>query len=187
MLPNLNEIKSRRKQLGLTQSELAQMANVSQSLIAKIEAGQLIPTYEKAKRLFDALTQEYEKSEVRAKDFMVPTIYSVNPGDSVKRAVRLMESKAVSQLPVLDKGRAVGKISEKTVLNQLSSGNPIDLGKLKVEKVMEESMPIVQEETPLQLVSELLKHNQAVLIARKGKVKGIIAKSDLLKSILKKR
>ena len=186
MLPNLSEIKIRRKQLGLTQAQLAKSAGVSQSLVAKVESGQLVPAYEKAKRLFDALTAEYEKSEPRAKDVMVNTVYSVGPEDSVRRAVRLMESKAVSQLPVLDNCRAVGTIYEKTVLNQLSA-RPVDLSQLKVGKIMEESLPIVQEQTPLRLVSELLRHSQAVLIARQGRVKGIIAKSDLLKSMLRKR
>jgi len=54
MLPELSEIKARRKQLGITQEELAELAEVSQSLIAKIENSSIIPTYDRVKRIFDA-------------------------------------------------------------------------------------------------------------------------------------
>ena len=40
MLPSLDEIAKKRKMLGLTQKELARMAGVSQSSIAKIESGE---------------------------------------------------------------------------------------------------------------------------------------------------
>ncbi len=39
MFPTLEDIAKRRHQLGLKQSELAKAAGVSQSLIAKLEAG----------------------------------------------------------------------------------------------------------------------------------------------------
>ena len=45
----LNEISRLRKQLGLTQAELAKLSGVSQSLIAKLEAGKIEPSYSKAK------------------------------------------------------------------------------------------------------------------------------------------
>ncbi|MFQ5647816.1 MAG: helix-turn-helix transcriptional regulator, partial [Candidatus Aenigmatarchaeota archaeon] len=43
-MQEITEIRKIRKKLGLTQSQLAQEARVSQSLIAKIEAGKLDPT-----------------------------------------------------------------------------------------------------------------------------------------------
>jgi predicted transcriptional regulator len=39
MLPRLDEISKRRRVLGLSQKHLAHLAGVSQSMIAKIEAG----------------------------------------------------------------------------------------------------------------------------------------------------
>ena len=44
MLPSLGEIPKKRKELGLTQSRLALSAGVSQSIIAKIEAGSVEPS-----------------------------------------------------------------------------------------------------------------------------------------------
>jgi len=65
---NLTEIKQLRRKYHLNQKELAQRAEVSQSLIAKIEAGKVEPSYSKAKLIFEALDQLREKEEVKAKD-----------------------------------------------------------------------------------------------------------------------
>ena len=49
----LSEIKKIRKNLGLTQTQLSKRANVSQSLIAKIESGKIDPTFTKTKKIFE--------------------------------------------------------------------------------------------------------------------------------------
>src|SRR3989338_3454114 len=51
MLPELSEIGKRRRRLGVTQTQLAKLAGVSQSLIAKIEAGKVYPHFFKFNRL----------------------------------------------------------------------------------------------------------------------------------------
>ena len=186
MLPEISEIKARRKQLGLTQAQLAEMAAVSQSLVAKVEAGSLTPTYDKAKKLFDALSRLIDQREVTAKDVMSSRIVSVSPKDPLRKAVKLMQGKAISQLPVIEGGRAVGRLSERNILSRMGKPSEVDLN-APVESLMGEAMPVIQENTPFHLLSEMLEINQAVLIARKGRVKGIVSKSDLLKAILRKR
>jgi predicted transcriptional regulator len=56
MLYELEEIKKLRRKLGIGQKELAGLANVSQSLIAKIESKKIEPTYNKVRKIFDILT-----------------------------------------------------------------------------------------------------------------------------------
>ena len=63
MLPKIEDIKRRRKILELTQTELAKMAGISQSLLVKIEAGRVSPTYDKAERIFLALESIETKNE----------------------------------------------------------------------------------------------------------------------------
>ena len=55
MLPELAEIALRRKNLGLTQKELAGEAKVSRSLIAKVESGIANPSFGQARKIFDLL------------------------------------------------------------------------------------------------------------------------------------
>jgi predicted transcriptional regulator len=63
MLPPLEEIAQKRRLLGLKQAELAKLAGVSQSLIAKLESGKIDSSYTKVKTIFEAL----EKLEVQTK------------------------------------------------------------------------------------------------------------------------
>lgn len=185
MLPGLSEIKAKRKQFDLTQSDLARTANVSQSLIAKIESEKIIPSYANAKKIFDSLERLNLESELKAKDIMTQKIISAHESDSVKKAIRLMEDHATSQLPVLVEGKSIGTISEKTILTKLGEIKNADISKIEVKTIMDDSMPTIQENTPLNLISQMLNYNIALLVSEKGKIKGIITKSDLLKAMIK--
>ena len=185
MLPALSEIKMKRRQLGLTQSGLALLANVSQSLVAKLESGQIVPSYDKVKRIFDSIEQLQSKSALSAADVMTKKIVFVGPDGKVRDAIKLMESKALSQLPVLLDGRSIGTISEKGVLARLGNLGNADLGRLKVSDVMAESLPLVLESTPVNIINPLLDHSPAVLVSSKGAIVGIVSKSDLLKALLR--
>ena len=72
-----------RRQLGLTQKELARKAGVSQSLIAKVESGLIDPAYSKVVQLFQALELELHTQEnvLHAKDIMTisPLFVSLFP------------------------------------------------------------------------------------------------------------
>ncbi|MFH1225318.1 MAG: CBS domain-containing protein [Candidatus Diapherotrites archaeon] len=185
MLPELNEIKQRRKQFGLTQAELAAKAAVSQSLIAKMESGVLVPSYDNAKRIFDLLDAMHRETELQAKDVMSARVISVRPQDTVKRAVQVMKKNAVSQLPVFEDDKPVGTVSEMFILTRIGkSEKPADLGKMLVKEVMDEAMPVIRENSPLGVVSALLDSGQAVLVGRGGKIRGIITKSDVLGAIV---
>jgi len=90
-----------------------------------------------------------------------------------------------SQLPVFDGEHAVGSISEKTILSQVSAGRDLSqISVLFVEEVMNEAFPQVGEDAPLSLISGLLQVYPAVLVSKKGKVTGIVTKADLLKILL---
>ena len=184
MLPSLEEISVRRRRLGLTQKRLAELAGVSQSLIAKLEAGKIDPSYTKVKAIFDVLEELESRREIRARDILHDEVVCVQKDDSVSKAVYLMKKYDYSQLPVVDGDRVVGSISERSILDQILSGKrPEELSSLRVEEVMESAFPQVDEDAPLSLVSHLLRHYQAVLVVRKGKLVGIITKADLLKII----
>jgi predicted transcriptional regulator len=54
---------------------------------------------------------------------------------------------------------------------------------MQIKEVMDESLPQVNEDAPLSLISSLLQVYSAVLISTKGNLKGIITKADFLKLI----
>ncbi|MBI2647565.1 helix-turn-helix domain-containing protein, partial [Candidatus Woesearchaeota archaeon] len=65
MTYELVEVKKIRKKLELTQTQLANRAGVSQSLIAKVESGRIDPTYSKTKKIFSALSELEKKEEIK--------------------------------------------------------------------------------------------------------------------------
>ena len=49
---------------------------------------------------------------------------------------------------------------------------------------MEDAPPIIVKTTPLTAVMELLRHSPLVIVAEKGKPKGVITKADILKRLM---
>jgi predicted transcriptional regulator len=184
MLPSLDEIVRRRKNLGLNQKELAALVGVSQSFVAKIEAKNINPSYIKTKEIFDTLENLERKREKKAKEIFHERVVGVGKDDSLSKAAKIMNETGYSQLPVFSERRVVGSISEKSVLDQiLKVGDPEKLSKVTVEEVMEQAFPQVDETTPLTAISSLLQYSPAVLVTRKGLVAGIITKADMLKIV----
>lgn len=173
---DLDEIKIIRKKLGLTQTELAKKANVSQSLIAKIESGRIDPTYSKAKKIFDTLTQLTKKTEVKAGDIMNKKVITVKPTDLVKDVIKKMKKYEISQVPVMDK-HIIGLVSETTILNNMKKINS------SVRDIMESAPPIISKETGIDIVTNLLKFFPVVLVLDNGRLEGLIAKSDILSKL----
>jgi len=183
MLPPLDEIPKKRKALGLTQSKLAQLAGVSQSIIAKIESGTVDPSYSIAKRLVEALEKEsIQTSRPRVSEIMSKPVISVSKTQLVRDAVDLMRKRGYSQLPVFDGNRCVGSISEKTILDRAARGEPLDsVLNNRVRDIMDSPLPMVNDDTPLEMVLGLLQGNYGVLVTKGESTIGILTKSDILK------
>lgn len=178
MTAELNEIKSIRKKYGLTQSQLAKLANVSQSLIAKIEAGRIDPTYSNAKKIFNTLDSLRKEKEKKAHEIMTEKILSVGPTELVSSAVTKMRKHEISQMPVISDNKAVGFISESILLEAFVNKKDPNL---TIREVMQESPPVISKNTELTIISNLLRHYPVVLVAEEGKLKGLITRSDVLR------
>lgn len=184
MFPPVEDIAQKRRQLGLKQAQLAKLAGVSQSLIAKLESGKIDTSYKKVKTIFDALDRLEVKTKIQAGKVIHPRVVSVQKTESVSKIVQLMKSHGYSQLPVFDGKQSVGSISEKTILRQILDGKDLDqISALPASEIMEEAFPQVAEDAPLALISSLLQVYSAVLVSKKGTVIGIITKADLLRML----
>lgn len=182
-LPTPEDIKKYRKQLKLTQVDLAKRAGVSQSLIARIEAGNVDPRLSTLRRIVDAMKVE-EIRDVCAEDIVKAPVIHVSPDDTVGQASEIMKKHGISQLPVLKGGVQVGSVSEAMVIKGIDLEK--DLSKIstkKIGEIMNGGFPTVEKRTGMKVLSKLLELDPAVLIAEKGKVVGIITKADVLKLI----
>ncbi len=178
----INRIGKMRKQLDLTQKQLACLSGVSQSLIAKIESGKIDPAYSKVVQIMAALEAEHNKAKKTAGQIMTPHILSVAPSDHLQKAISLMRSKDISQLPVFDDGRCVGSLSDSMIVDLMASRGA-GLKHVLVGEVMAESFPVIPAGSIIDVVMDLLHHYRAVLVEKDRKITGIITKADLLKAI----
>lgn len=177
MTYRLEDIKTIRKKLGMTQTELANRAGVSQSLIAKIESAILDPTFTNAQKIFEALQSMEKKHELTAGDVMNQKIISTTPDETVKSTIEKMRKFNISQLPVLESQNVIGLVSESTLLDAITKNAKY------VRDIMSDIPPIISKKASVSAVSSLLKYYPIVLVSESGKLVGLITKADLLSKV----
>ncbi len=173
---DISEIKVLRKRSGLTQIQLAKAADVSQSLIAKVESQKIDPTYTKAKKIFDALETLLEKKALKAQDIMNKKVIPLSPNDTLKEAIAKIKKYGISRLPVVDK-QPIGLVSEATILEAIKQKKGM---KDKIKEIMEDAPPTVSLTTTVEVITNLLKYFGLILVSDKGRIRGVITKTDMI-------
>ncbi len=185
MLKDLKEVKRIRSRLSLTQSELAEIAGVSQSLIAKIENGDTIPSYDKGRAILESLDTILKNrgTTLTAEDIHTEDVIYVSSHENLGAALKIMKENAVSQIPVIDDNMVVGALTERCLLNNFDN---LDKNR-SVKAVMEEPFPVIPSKSNTNMVKDLLRYYPSVLTTSDGKITGIITKADILEEILSDR
>ncbi|NOZ80222.1 MAG: CBS domain-containing protein, partial [DPANN group archaeon] len=173
---DIHDLRQVRRKIGMTQIALAKESGVSQSLIAKIESGKLDPTYSKAKQIIQAVEFLSGKSEMTAKELMQKRIISVGPGATVKAVIRKLQQHNISQMPVIHQNKAVGLVSEATLLDVMME----EKHQLQIQDIMSEAPPTISLSTGSRVITELLKYFPLVLVTDKGRIRGLVTKSDII-------
>jgi CBS domain-containing protein len=102
-------------------------------------------------------------------------VIGVNPSDTLQRAVTLMLTNDFSQLPVMTGPRDVkGVVSWKTIGSRLA----IKKSCLSVKDCMEPAQQISQEESLLDAVDIIRKHDYVIVIGNDKTVSGLVTASD---------
>jgi len=171
-------LKRLRLEAGLTQRQLAELVDISQAHIAKIEKEKVDPRLSTVNKILQVLTEREGK---KCGEIMTRHVISIKPADKVSQASQLMMKHAISQLPVLEGGKIVGTVTEDSIVRNLSTA----LADERIERIMQAPLPSVPEDTSVDMIQPLLQDHPAVLIVRRGEIVGIIARSDLLKVISK--
>lgn len=181
-LPRPEELRKYRLSLRMTQTALAKDAGVSQSLIARIEAGDIDPKLSTLRKILTALKEHETKKGLFARDAMTTAFISMSPDDTLAMASNLMEKNSISQVPVIEDDIQLGSITEEAVVKVIDSAkDPSKIMNKKVNQFMEPGFPTVSTDTRLDTVSKILEANSAILVMDTGKPVGIVTKADIIK------
>ena len=181
MLPRIDSIKQQRQKLGITQKKLASLTDVSTSMINQIESGRSQPSYETAKKIFENLSNlEGKSSSHTAGDFCSKEIVKLKPSDTLHDAIKKMHQLSISQIPVFEGKDIVGVITEDGIVKHLASGE-LELKNAKLADTMDSVPPIVDWDTPANVLVPLIRYSKCIMVTKKSKMVGIITASDTLK------
>ncbi|MBI4387133.1 MAG: pyridoxal-phosphate dependent enzyme, partial [Elusimicrobia bacterium] len=109
-------------------------------------------------------------------------LVTARPQDSLRAALQHMRRQDISQLPVFEKGSAVGVVYEDSILRLLLKGQ--DIRKMVVREVMDAPLPVVTPQARIESVLQLVRPDRpAVMVAlQKGRY-DIITKYDILSAV----
>jgi cystathionine beta-synthase len=111
----------------------------------------------------------------------VPDLVSVEITEKVRAAIAMMNQHGVSQLPVFEKGKLVGSLSESTLF-QKTMETP-DVMELTAGALLESPLPTVSPDEEVDQVVKLLKSAPAVLILDQGRYQGIVTRFDVVEHL----
>lgn len=182
-MDTLTEIRRRRVALGISLGELARAIGRSDATLSRIERGQIRPSYELVQRILSYLESQEALTAPRLTlgELMHRPLVTVDPNAALSTAAERMESRAYSQLPVIDEeGQVVGSLSESAVLRALARANG---RRIRVREALEPPFPVLDEGFPADLLPPLLGRYPAVLVTRRGDLQGIVTKADLIRGL----
>jgi predicted transcriptional regulator len=182
-IPTPEELRSRRETLGMKQTELAKRAGISQSMVARIEAGNVDPRVSTLNKIITVLNSS-EPRKIRALQIMQTPVLSVQPEDPISRAVDIIEKNNISQLPVIERGVPVGCISESVIVKAIEQQRLHKSHQFSVRDFMETGFPTVPPDMDVETVINILQQNHAVLVVEGRIVRGVITKHDLISLIV---
>ena len=114
----------------------------------------------------------------KVSDYMTKNVITLNPKDTVRDAIRIIEKTGHDGFPVVDNdGRLVGYVSSMDLLKK-------DLD-TKISDVMTKSLYVAREYMDLKDAARVMfrtGHSKLPVVDEKGKIKGIITNTDVIRS-----
>jgi len=124
----------------------------------------------------------------RAKDLMTKNVFHVKKDTPILNAVELLATRNITGIPVVEDDMSlIGILSEKDVLKLLFEDG--DVGNFTVNEFMTQPAVFFDEDESFEDICQCLLQNyfRRVPVTSKGKLVGILSRSDIIKTILKQK
>lgn len=111
-------------------------------------------------------------------------VITIKDRATIREAAELMIKNKISGMPVIDKrGQLIGFISERDIIKAISIGDSV--GRL-AKDIMTKDVIAIDENASVEDASQLFHTHpiRYIPVIRRGKVVGIIARKDLIKTLL---
>jgi len=117
---------------------------------------------------------------LRVRDLMTTEVTTVGPTTSLKDVARLLVERRISGVPVLERGRLVGIVSEADLL-QRSPGEDMR----RARDVMSRKVTSVAPDTPLEEVASILaaRRIRRVPVVQSGRLVGIVSRANVVHAL----
>ena len=178
-VPSGDALKSWRKNLGLTQNELAELAGLTQSVVAKVEAEKVDARASTLRKMVEALKRiEFPDQPHSVADIMVLDLITLRGEDTIQTAIDRMVEAGVSQLPVLSQsGSPIGLVSEASLLAKGAQRTG------QVKAIMATDLAIVAPSLSFVEARRRLDQEEALLICEEGELVGIVSRIDMIRAL----
>ncbi|HLG20500.1 MAG TPA: pyridoxal-phosphate dependent enzyme [Bdellovibrionota bacterium] len=105
-------------------------------------------------------------------------VISAERGANVREVVAMMKKSSISQLPVLDRGKLVGLISEVDLLNAMLKD--VEAADRAIDKYVDQDFKILDPTAGIGELGPAFREGKIVIVSDNGKVVGIVTKIDLV-------
>lgn len=127
------------------------------------------------------------KNNVRVKDVMSTTIFSLDKNEVVINAINLMGKKSLSSIVILDKQKPIGIVSESDLIKKILLINK-DPKKTKIIDIMSKDPKKIGPMSSILYASNVMKKlkvRKLVVVDEDGDLLGILSQTDIIESMNK--
>ena len=116
-------------------------------------------------------------------NYMTPNPLTIGPRAGVEEALNALRQKNVRHLPVVDKGKILGIITDKDIRSTL---DPTVLSELTMADIMTKNPVTVPIDASIQDAARLIfeKKTTGLLVTKNGQLVGIVTLADMLKVLV---
>ncbi len=112
---------------------------------------------------------------------MSKPVKSINQNATVREAIKLMDEHNIGVLPVVEKDKPIGVITERDILRRVVAKD-VDTDKKHAKDIMTKNPVTIEHDASILEATRLMSENnfRRLLVVEKGKLVGIVTAKDVI-------